>query len=96
MGRNSNRIKDRATEICESDAYQEARDEAFNEFFKDTILIQGVNTNLEKLVVTEDDIQGLIDSFTFQDEDEWCMEKSLSELDDINDQKYQEWKERDI
>ena len=46
--------------------------------------------------LTEDDIQGFIDSFTFDSEEEWCINEYESRLDSFNDQKYQEFKERDI
>ena len=76
--------------------YDEARDYEFNEQFRDAILVQGVNTNLAKLVVTEDDIQGFLDSFDFPDVDEWCASEYESRLGEYADQKYNEWKERDI
>ena len=86
MGINSKRIKDRASEILESGEYQEARDEEFDRQFKDILMPQGVNTNLEKWALTEDDVQGFMDSFTFQDEMEWCFDKVDGELADIGDQ----------
>lgn len=46
--------------------------------------------------LTDDDydiMMGIYQSFTFKDEVDWCMDKSISELDDIDEQKYQEWKD---
>ncbi len=71
--------------------YQEARDEEFNDQFVD--FITGTPTD-DKL--TEDDVQGFLDSFTFPDEVDWCADQLQSEIDTIGDQKYQEWKERNI
>ena len=89
MGRNSRRIKDRACELAEG--YEEARDEEFNMQFQDFI------TSLDPFnTVTVDDVQGFLDSFTFPEENDWAMDKALTELDDIGDQQYERWKdERD-
>ena len=78
------------------DNYEEARDEAFNEEFKDFIFPGGVNTNIANLIYTYDEIQGFMDSFTFPDEGEWLADGYESELSDCIDQAYQEFKERDI
>jgi len=90
MGRYSNMIKSRACEL--SEGYEEARDEAFNEEFTDEFKEQMLN----KQIITYDDIQGFLDSFTFQEEGDWAMDKALSELEEIGDQQYEQWKdERD-
>ena len=74
-----------------AEGYQEARDDAFNDEFVD--FITGTPTD-DKL--TEDDIRGFLDSFTFPDEDEWATSEYESARDSFEDAKYQEWKERDI
>ena len=74
-----------------ADGYQEARDEAFNnefvKFFAE-LIIEGN--------ITEDDIQGFIDSFDFPDEEQWAINKYESRRDSFYDAKYQEYKEKDI
>ena len=91
MGRNSRRIKDRACELAEG--YEEARDYEFNEQFKD--FIKELQKEPDELI-TEDDLQGFLDSFTFPEEGDWAMDKAQNELDDIGDQKYEQWRdERD-
>jgi hypothetical protein len=92
MGYNVNRIKQRAEELAEG--YEEARDEAFNEEFRDFLCDEEFVMNSEQ--ITYDDIQGFLDNFTFPDEGEWSCDKAQSELDDIGDQQYEQWKdERD-
>ena len=74
-----------------ADGYQEASDEAFNnefvKFFAE-LIIEGN--------ITEDDIQGFIDSFDFPNEEQWAIDEYQSRLESFEDQKYQEYKERDI
>ena len=95
MGRNSRRIKDRACELAEG--YDDARDEAFNEEFRDmfTSQLKVGNSKIHFIneSVTEDDIRGFLDSFSFDEENEWAMAKALSELDDIGDQKYEQMRD---
>ena len=74
------------------DDYEEARDEAFNEEFRQMFHKDMINTT----IITYDDIQGFLDSFTFKDEDEWLADGYESELGDCIDRAYLEWKERDI
>jgi len=81
--------KERAIEIEESGEYQEERDYAFNEALKDFL-------HDIKDVVTEDDLQGFIDSFTFPDEDEWIADKVESEYGDYCDQAYEEYKDKQM
>jgi len=97
MGINSKQIKERAMEICESNDYQEARDEELTQQFQDFISdIVTINKYKECEItkITEDDLQGFIDSFTFPDENDWCMEKACGEVDDYYDAKYEEEKDR--
>ena len=84
MGINSRRIKERAMEIYESGDYQEARDEAFNDELRDFLCDE--EHVLNPGIITEEDIQGFMDSFTFQDEMDWCYDKVDGELADIGDQ----------
>jgi len=93
MGINSRRIKERAMEICESDEYQEARDEAFDEELRD-MFKHYFNEEEQKLIITYDDIQGFLDSFTFPSENVWCMEKACGEADDYGDMKMEEERDR--
>ncbi len=83
----TNQIKARAEELL--DNYQEARDVEFNEQFRDMF-------SIESEIITEDDLQGFLDNFTFPEEYDWAYDQVQSELDDIGDQKYQEYKERDV
>ncbi len=98
----SRKIKDRAIEICESDDYQEARNEEFDTQFRDFLkeylpTPQGRFRHDKKIEpIIEDDIQGFIDSFTFPDENEWCMEKACNEVDDYYEAKFEEEKDRKI
>ena len=95
MGRNSRRIKDRACELAEG--YEEARDEAFNEELRDmfTSPLKVGNSKIHFIneSITEDDIRGFLDSFTFPEEGDWAMDKAESELEDIEDQRYEQWKD---
>jgi len=74
-----------------ADGYQDAKDYEFNQqfvkFFAE-LIIEGN--------ITEDDIQGFIDSFDFPSEDEWVVDEYQSRLDDFNDQKYQSFKDDQI
>ena len=90
MGINSRRIKDRAIEL--SEGYEDAMDDKFNDEFTDFLK----TCNFPQEQITQDDIQGFMDSFTTPDEMDWAFEQVDNELADIGDQKYQEWKERDI
>ena len=78
----TNQIKARAEELLEG--YQDARDEEFNNQLRD--LMDGI-------VVSEDDVQGLIDSFTFPEENDWAFDAVQSEIEDIGDQKYMQYKD---
>ena len=44
--------------------------------------------------ITEDDVQGFIDSFTFPDIDQWCADQYESDRDSWADSKYEEEKDR--
>ncbi len=90
MGRNSRRIKDRAIEIYESDDYQEAKNTEFDQQLKDFL------TADTETIVSEDDIQGFLDSFTFPDKDEWCMNKACGETEDAAEARYEQMKDERI
>ena len=92
MGINSRQIKNRAMEILESDEHQEARDEEFSNQFIDFIKPMLYDND----VITEDDVQGFIDSFDFPDEDEWAIDKACSEADDYGDMKMEEARDREM
>ena len=97
MGRNSRRIKERAMEIEENGDYQNARDEAFESEFIEmfTSDIKNSTPKTKMLTgITEDDVQGFMDSFTFPEEDEWCMDKACSEADEWADSKMEEERDR--
>jgi len=74
-----------------ADGYWEARDEEFDQQFRDFLL-----TIKEPENITEDDIQGFIDSFDFPSEDQWAIDEYESRRDSFYDAKYEEYKERDI
>ncbi len=79
-------LKARMEEVEEG--YQDARDEAFYEEFEDVFVVNGA-----LVPITEDEVQGFIDSFTFESEADWCYSKVQSEIDTYNDCKYEEWKD---
>ena len=81
-------LKARAEELACN--YDEARDEAFNDEFRDMFKHC---FNKSNLVLTYDDVQGILDSFTFQEEGEWAMDQALNELEDIADQKHEQMKD---
>ena len=97
MGMNSKQIKERA--ISYEDEYEDAMDEAFNQEFWD--FIKGyVGTQGENLSISECDVQGFMDSFTFPDSADWCYTQVDNELADIGDQQRdlerdREWEEQD-
>ena len=71
------------------DRYEEARDEEFDRQFRDMFF-------KDPDIITEDDVQGFIDSFDFPEEGEWLANEYESFIGDLEDQKYQAYKERDI
>ena len=77
-------MKARAEEL--SEGYQEARDEEFTSQF----LEEFPESRIEINGITEDDIQGFLDSFTFEDEADWAWSKMESEIDDIGDQMHEQ------
>ena len=84
-------IKERCIELDESDEYQEARDEEFNNQLRDFLEIEpseGFGP------MTEEDVQGFLDSFTFQDKYQWIYDKAESEAGDYADQAYEDYKDR--
>ena len=83
-----NRAKEWMTDKAEE--YEEARAEAFREFFTD-----------ESYGMTYDELDdewfdGLRDSFTFPDEEDWLANEYESFIGDIADQCYEEYKDERI
>lgn len=70
--------------------YQDAYDEEFNDQFRD--FLDECKFTLGN-TITEEDVQGFIDSFTFPDVAEWCNSEVESQLDDIADAKYEAMKD---
>ena len=71
------------------DEYQEARDTEFTIQFQDEF---GDEFNAI-YKITEDDLQGFLDSFTFPDEDQWCVDEYERRLANFNDAKYEAFKD---
>jgi len=74
------------------DRYEEARDEEFDRQFKDFYN----ETIQDNDIITPDDVQGFMDSFTFDNDSDWLANEYEGFLGDIEDQKYLAYKERDI
>ncbi len=72
-----------------ADGYEDARAEEFSTQFYDFIK----ETVKDEYVLTEDDIQGFIDSFDFLGEDEWCASEYQSRMESFEDAKYEEMKD---
>ena len=72
--------------------YQEARDKEFNDAFRDFLCDEEYIMNRD--IITEDDIQGFLDSFTFPDVADWCASEYQSRLESFEDAKYEAEKER--
>ena len=89
MGRMTKKIKDHAEELYDTGAYEEARDDSFNTEFRDMF----VNKYKEMDFVTQEDIQGFLDSFTFPDEEDWCMNEAESAYDDLADALYEQMRD---
>jgi len=73
-----------------AEGYEDAKSE---EFYSSLMLFIS-KTRKETGAVTEDDIQGFIDSFDFPDEFEWCEDELESQRDAFEDAKYEEYKDR--
>ena len=87
----TNNYKDRLEELAEG--YEEARDEAFDTEFKEEFKKHfGTKLGLH-VSITEDDVQGFLDSWTFPNEADWCADEYQNELETIGDIKYQEMKD---
>ncbi len=74
--------------------YQEARNEEFREQLEDFLekYVDGAAGNVKD--ITEDDLQGFLDSFTFLDEAVWCAAEYESRRDSFEDARYEEEKDR--
>ena len=73
-----------------AEGYQTARDNEFDtqlmDFIKETRELEGV--------VTEDDLQGFLDNFTFEDEYDWCFNEYEEQRLAYEDAKYEEERDR--
>ena len=91
-------FKARAEELAEG--YQDARDEEFYNQFMDMFCTTPEyfcdNKILTISELTEDDVQGFLDSFNFPYESDWAANAVQNELDDIGDQRYEEERDRRI
>ena len=79
-------MKDRACEL--SEGYEDVRDETFNDEFREFI-----QPYIAGITLTEDDVQGFLDSFTFPEEGDWSMDKAQSEYEGYMDSKYEQMKD---
>ena len=84
-------LRERAIEIEESGSYQKARDEEFNDQFRDFLCDEEYIMN--NGIITQDDIQGFLDNFTFMDEWQWAEEQAQSEYEGICDAAYESMKD---
>ena len=75
-----------------AEGYQTARDNAFDtqltDFIRETREAEGV--------VTEDDIQGFLDNFTFEDEYEYCFNVYEEQREAYEDAKYEEYRDKQM
>ena len=84
------RTKDYKAELEKiSEGYQDARDEEFHKQFIQEFL-HSINTGY---VLTEDDIRGFLESFTFPEEFEWAASEYESQIDAYEDAKHEEAKD---
>lgn len=70
------------------DKYFEDRDEDFNNEFLDFY------AGLGKELITEDLVQGFLDSYSYKTEDEWANDEYESEVSGIEDRQMEEAKDR--
>jgi len=69
-----------------SEGYEDAKDKEFNTQFRDFV-------GDETIFITEDDIQGFLDSFTFPEEFEWAASEYESQRDAYEDAKFEEMRD---
>jgi len=72
--------------------YEDARNDEFDAQLMDFIK----NTRETNGVVTEDDLQGFIDSFTFPEEFEWCANEYNKYVGAYEDEKYEEQRDKEM
>ncbi len=72
----------------EDEDYEEARVNAFDEEFREFL------KDYENDIIDPDDVQGFLDSFTFQSEDEWYNEKWIEYSSGYADYCYEQEKDR--
>lgn len=85
-------LKARAEELLEG--YDDAKNEAFNDEFRD--FYKEYEINIDNNIITQDDIQGFIDNFTFLDEGDWSFDKVQEEIEDAADMELQLCKDEGI
>jgi hypothetical protein len=79
------------------DEYDEARAEQFAaefEEFMQEYMIGNKEGVCEINEISEDDVQGFLDSFTFPDRDDWLADEYESMIDSCADQAYEEERDR--
>jgi len=91
----TNELKRRMNE--KEDDYQEARDEEFHIQFQD-MFMKSIDTDFGSDFViqgtlTEDDVQGFLDSFDFMAVGDWCYDEVMNEEAEIGDAKYEQMKD---
>ena len=77
----TNDIKELAERKIESGEYDEARAFAFTQEFEDFMqdYIEKVSGNFK--TITEDDLQGFLESFEFPEEDEWAVNSVIEDYE---------------
>ena len=76
-----------------AEGYEEARDIEFDIQFRDMFNEYFLTEKGMKIVITEDDLQGFIDSFNFEEEFEWCASEYESQRDSYEDAKYEQMRD---
>ena len=77
-----------------AEKYEEAKEEEFDSQFRDMFSEYFTTKMGMHTTITEDDVQGFLDSFTFESEAEWCASEYESQRDDYGDAKYEEMRDR--
>ena len=74
------------------DEYQDARDESFSDQFR-TWIEDEFSEDKNEQPITEDDVQGFLNSFEFKDEDDWISDMYESYIGDLEDKAYDSYKD---
>jgi hypothetical protein len=70
------------------DDYYDARDFEFDQQFKEFM------QDFKRERITEEDIEGFVEAFSFPDEDEWIANELESFIGECADRAYEDFKER--